>query len=466
MATAETAFAPTRNETGLYGAGAAAYSSPVPKAIEPVPATREPDTVVDTGMLTPEQKAWIRAIPYLAPLSDDEFETLLSKGKVLTFEAGSIIMREGGPGRTFYFITQGEVEVCQRTSFEDPLTTPASYLGSVVNTLEAGEFFGERSLITGEPRAASIRASSDDAVKTIAFDMNDFPDSCVLSGKISEAAIQEAAYLDDKYGLSLTETYAMDKQIVDIRVANQVRGSVNTPNEIDGVDNDKEPAPFEKESLDLQQQVPPQQATPMDGGWKLVADTESLVPLLVRFKLLRMVGRCFDYIVANSPRLDELGARRRRSMLLGLLPPSTRSDFKDAFELIDTDGDKQITLMELRRSLESVGAEKTEDELKQLIRRSVLGGMAGSMDGKEVITEENFYGLMAEADFYNLFLDTFKALDVYDSGFVKASELDRVLCGVRDLISDDRKSIIDIEDRDVLIDYEQFSKMLLGRTLQ
>ena len=75
-------------------------------------------------------------------------------------------------------------------------------------------------------------------------------------------------------------------------------------------------------------------------------------------------------------------------------------------------------------------------------------------------------GLMAEADFYNLFLDTFKALDVHDSGFVKASELDRVLCGVRDLISDDRNSIIDVEDKDTLIDYEQFSKMLLGRTLQ
>ena len=33
----------------------------------------------------------------------------------------------------------------------------------------------------------------------------------------------------------------MDKQILDIRKANQVRGSVNTPQIIDGVDNDNEP---------------------------------------------------------------------------------------------------------------------------------------------------------------------------------------------------------------------------------
>mmetsp|Transcript_15400 Transcript_15400/g.27962 ORF Transcript_15400/g.27962 Transcript_15400/m.27962 type:complete len:81 (+) Transcript_15400:286-528(+) len=73
-----------------------------------------------------------------------------------------------------------------------------------------------------------------------------------------------------------------------------------------------------------------------------------------------------------------------------------------------------------------------------------------------------FIGIMAEAEFYHLFRDTFKAIDKQDSGYLKARDLDRVLCGMRDLISDDRKSIIDVEDEDMLIDYEQFSKMLLG----
>jgi len=71
----------------------------------------------------------------------------------------------------------------------------------------------------------------------------------------------------------------------------------------------------------------------------------------------------------------------------------------------------------------------------------------------------------AEAEFYHLFLDIFASLDEQGSGFVNARDLDRVLCGVRDLISDDRKSVIDVDDKDMLIDYEQFARMLLGTTL-
>ena len=42
-------------------------------------------------------------------------------------------------------------------------------------------------------------------------------------------------------------------------------------------------------------------------------------------------------------------------------------------------------------------------------------------------------------------------LDVNKTGFVSAGDLDRVLCGVRDLISDDRMSIIDTEDMDMQV---------------
>ena len=78
---------------------------------------------------------------------------------------------------------------------------------------------------------------------------------------------------------------------------------------------------------------------------------------------------------------------------------------------------------------------------------------------------QDFEGLWAEAEFYNLFRDVFSTLDTQNSGFVKAGDLDRVLAGVRDLISDDHKSLIDVEDADVLIDYERFSRMLLGTAL-
>jgi calmodulin/calcium-binding protein CML len=110
--------------------------------------------------------------------------------------------------------------------------------------------------------------------------------------------------------------------------------------------------------------------------------------------------------------------------------------------------------------MESIGEEKTDEEILDMINK---GNVA--MDGNQVITYQDFMGVMAEAEFYHLFKDTFGALDKHNSGYIKASDVDRVLCGMRDLICDDHKSIIDMDDMDMQIDYEQFSKMLLGMAL-
>jgi calmodulin/calcium-binding protein CML len=85
-----------------------------------------------------------------------------------------------------------------------------------------------------------------------------------------------------------------------------------------------------------------------------------------------------------------------------------------------------------------------------------------SVDGNSVITATEFIGVMAEAEFYYLFKETFATMDPQNTGYVQAGKLDNILCGLRDLISDDRKSIIDVEDKDMLIDYETFSRMMIG----
>jgi thiol-disulfide isomerase/thioredoxin len=130
---------PVANETETMTS-----SSTFPKPRETV------ETVIE------RERSNLRSIPYFSGMSELEFESVLAKASLLNFESGSIIMKEGNMGRTFYVIVDGDVEICQRTSFEDPLTTPPSYLGTVINRFEQGEFFGERALITGEARAASI----------------------------------------------------------------------------------------------------------------------------------------------------------------------------------------------------------------------------------------------------------------------------------------------------------------------
>lgn len=436
------------------------------KTVVPTTKSLEEEEEETFEKVLQRHKSMLRSNKYLSELLESEFETLLGKAKLLTFESGSLIMKEGNPGRAFYIMLDGEVEICQHTSFEDPLTTPSQYLGTVVALQDRkGDYFGERSLITGEPRAASIRAVS--RTQCLVFDKDDFPRTSVLSGQYSlvderskEQVINE---VNDKYGVALTDAGQLNgqKQYQDSIAASQVRGSVNNPQEIDGVDNDND---IEEDVRDvvMPSQTEVEETILEDGVPSLGVETAAIVPLLMRFKLIRCITRCFDYIVQNRLTFGDSATLRRRTILANMLSPTQLQSIKDAFRLVDEDGDGEITLVELRRIMDSIGEERTDQELLDLIEKSHFSAMGG----KKIITEEDFTGIMAEVEIYYLFLDTFTALDSNNTGFVRAKDLDRVLCGVRDLISDDRHSIIDVVDKEMMVDYEQFSRMLLGLSLK
>jgi putative ABC transport system ATP-binding protein len=79
------------------------------------------------------------------------------------YPAGRAIVRQGEVGDRFYLIRRGSVDVFM----DEPETGPRK-----VATLKAGEFFGERALITGEPRNATVVARED--VETYTLDQTDF----------------------------------------------------------------------------------------------------------------------------------------------------------------------------------------------------------------------------------------------------------------------------------------------------
>ena len=66
------------------------------------------------------------------------------------FGAGERIIEEGAPGQTFYLVAEGTVSVTTKRGVE-------------VTRLSRGQYFGEMSLLTGEPRSATVVAV-DDAV--------------------------------------------------------------------------------------------------------------------------------------------------------------------------------------------------------------------------------------------------------------------------------------------------------------
>lgn len=95
-------------------------------------------------------RSFIRQCTLFSPLDPRELRGFLDGFQKLTFKAGEYIVREGEEGDAFYLLRRGEVEV-----IKDSLG------GKVVNRLTKGQFFGELALLTGEPRAASVRASSE-----------------------------------------------------------------------------------------------------------------------------------------------------------------------------------------------------------------------------------------------------------------------------------------------------------------
>ncbi len=68
------------------------------------------------------------------------------------YQPGDFIIRQGDPAINFYVIEQGEVEVV-RAAPNDPN-------GEVIAVLGPGSFFGEKALLSTEPRVASVRARS------------------------------------------------------------------------------------------------------------------------------------------------------------------------------------------------------------------------------------------------------------------------------------------------------------------
>ncbi len=91
-------------------------------------------------------------IDLFSPLSEAEREQLASELRPAPFAAGETITRQGAEAHWLYIVIRGRVVV----RIEGPNGTEKS-----VATLDAGDFFGEMSLLTGEFRSATVIAETD-----------------------------------------------------------------------------------------------------------------------------------------------------------------------------------------------------------------------------------------------------------------------------------------------------------------
>jgi len=88
--------------------------------------------------------------PLFRNFSVDEMVAVIQGLKLLTFDRGGVILREGQPGGSLYMLTSGRVRAFRK----DPSTGKQNPVGD----LDEGAFFGEISILTGQPRMASVVA--------------------------------------------------------------------------------------------------------------------------------------------------------------------------------------------------------------------------------------------------------------------------------------------------------------------
>ena len=115
------------------------------------------EAAIDPAAQHARRTSALAGIEMFSALTDAERSLLAAAAAERPFGSGERIVRQGEPGESMFVLIEGSARV-----FIEPDTEVA--------TIEAGGCFGEMSLLTGDPRTASVAARGDCVVLEIAPD--------------------------------------------------------------------------------------------------------------------------------------------------------------------------------------------------------------------------------------------------------------------------------------------------------
>ena len=89
----------------------------------------------------------LRRVPLFSECTNEELRRIADISRIVEVLAGTVVTERGSSGASFFFIIDGHVAVQTPAGGGDPL--------------RPGDFFGEMSLLDGEPRSATVTATTE-----------------------------------------------------------------------------------------------------------------------------------------------------------------------------------------------------------------------------------------------------------------------------------------------------------------
>jgi type IV pilus assembly protein PilB len=156
-----------------------------PAAPRPAEKPAVAAAVVATAVAVPEVEAhpeitqshYLQKIDLFSALSFEECDAIDKKLKVREYPPNQVIVKEGGPGDSMFFINSGAVEVRKKDS-----NTGIEFL---LTELKAGACVGEMSLLTGKPRSATVRTMEPTVCSVL--ERKDFEELILQNPKVAIA---------------------------------------------------------------------------------------------------------------------------------------------------------------------------------------------------------------------------------------------------------------------------------------
>lgn len=101
----------------------------------------------------------LKGVDLFSALDDQQLDTIAAMGIEKAYKKGDIIlMEDDNTNQSFFLIVKGEVKV---------VLTAEDGREAILASLKEGDFFGEMSLLDGEPRSATVRAVEESKLFTI-----------------------------------------------------------------------------------------------------------------------------------------------------------------------------------------------------------------------------------------------------------------------------------------------------------